>query len=73
MRQNATIIIFLFFFGYLDKKARLYKAMSKERMHLSFPQKGGRRAAESFQSLFSHTDGIWDGYGEDGRKDGSRY
>jgi hypothetical protein len=27
----------------------------------------GRRAAEAFQSLFSHTDGkIRDGYGEDG-------
>jgi hypothetical protein len=31
------------------------------------PSEGGRRAAEAFQSLFSHTDGkIRDGYGEDG-------
>jgi hypothetical protein len=38
----------------------------KERIHLSFPPKGGG-AAEAFQSLFSHTDGkIRDGYGEDG-------
>ncbi|KAH0809396.1 hypothetical protein GEV33_013394 [Tenebrio molitor] len=37
-----------------------------ERVHLLFPPKGGR-AAETFQSLFSYTDGkIRDGYGEDG-------
>jgi hypothetical protein len=38
----------------------------KKKNHLSFPPEGGR-AAEAFQSLFSHTDGkIRDGYGEDG-------
>jgi hypothetical protein len=38
----------------------------KKRIHFSFPPEGGR-AAETFQSLLSHTDGkIRDGYGEDG-------
>nr|KAH0808012.1 hypothetical protein GEV33_014779 [Tenebrio molitor] len=38
----------------------------KEMIHLSFPPEGGR-AAEAFQSLFSHTDGkIRDGYGKNG-------
>jgi hypothetical protein len=37
-----------------------------KRIHLSFPPEGGR-AAEAFQSLFSHIDGkIRDGYGVDG-------
>jgi hypothetical protein len=37
-------------------------------IHLSFPPEGGR-AAEAFQSLFSHTDGKTgrrDGYGKNG-------
>jgi hypothetical protein len=35
----------------------------RKRVHLSFPSEGGR-AAEAFQSLFSHIDGkIRDGYG----------
>jgi hypothetical protein len=38
----------------------------RKRVHLSFPSEGGR-AAEAFQSLFSHIDGkIRDGYGVDG-------
>jgi hypothetical protein len=37
----------------------------KERIYLSFPPEGGR-AAETFQSLFSHTGKIRDGYGVDG-------
>jgi hypothetical protein len=38
----------------------------KKMIHLSFPPEGGR-AAEAFQSLFSHTDGkIRDGYGKNG-------
>jgi hypothetical protein len=37
----------------------------KRMIHFSFPE--GARAAEAFQSLFSHTDGkIRDRYGEDG-------
>jgi hypothetical protein len=40
--------------------------LGKERIYLSFPPEGGR-AAEAFQSRFSHTEGkIRDGYGEDG-------
>jgi hypothetical protein len=50
----------------LKKKMLGTRARRKERIHLSFPPEGGR-AAEAFQSLFSHTDGkIKDGYGEDG-------
>jgi hypothetical protein len=38
----------------------------RKRVYLSFPSAGGR-AAEAFQSLFSHIDGkIRDGYGVDG-------
>jgi hypothetical protein len=53
-------------FAALAVAVRLLVPLLQERIHLSFPTEGGR-AAEAFQSLFSHTDGkIRDGYCEGG-------
>jgi hypothetical protein len=62
----VEILISLIDFSSENFFRRTAMLFSEERIHFSFPPEGGR-AAEAFQSLFSHTDGkIRDGYGEDG-------